>query len=180
MPTIRKQYRPLECFRFLSDDGTTTGEKNIVGDYSSASETFYVQADIGTFFVLSRIIVSIEDSGSFDSGRYGNGGTLTNGIQIKVSRPNSTDSDLTDGLPVFTNGQWAKLCHDVDLKNFGAGNEWLTVRWTLKHCGIPIVLNGDENEALQVIVNDDFTHLISHRFMVQGFVMRDDSFKWYV
>jgi hypothetical protein len=49
-----------------------------------------------------------------------------------------------------------------------AGDEMLQVRWTFAKSGAQLRLNGNNNERLEVVLDDDLDGLIEHYFMVQG------------
>ncbi len=156
--------------RFLDTNGDGSGANLVTGDYSSAEEIFYIQPSAGEAFRVARIIIYIEDTGSFDSGSYGNGLALANGIQVRVQNDGGTIADMTAGLPVKTNTQWGRMCYDIKTSNFGSGNEAMGVRWTFTAGGQFVRLDGDNNERLEVVVNDDFSSLVDHSFLVQGFI----------
>jgi len=68
--------------RFLDTNGDGTGTKSATGNYAESPVSFFIQPPAGEVFRLNRMLVHIEDSGTFDSGSYGNGITLTNGITV--------------------------------------------------------------------------------------------------
>lgn len=152
--------------RYLSDDGTTTGNKNANGDYSLAVEEWYYTATEDC--ELHRLLVSIEDAGGGTIQEYGNIGTaLTNGIEVKlVNELDVVQYDLTDGLPIQTNGDWGSLCYDIDRKDWGNGNDFYQVRWTFSKSGVPLKLM--TGWRLVAYLNDNLTGLVGHFFMTQG------------
>lgn len=155
--------------RYLDTNGIGTGTKNANGDYSTVSDIFYIQPPAGTQYEINRMIVEIEDTAGFQAEEYGNlGAALTNGITVREQNGDGTVIDLTDGIPIKTNAGWGALCYDVDLKTWGAGDEVLLVRWTFATAGNPLFLNGDSLDRLEVILNDNFTGLVEHYFLVQG------------
>ena len=152
--------------QFLDTNGNGTGTNNAIGDYSSAAEEFYFQPSSGETYSISRMIVTIEDTSGFSAQEYGNlGAALTNGITIKVMDGETVDQNLTE-VPIIKNGQWPMYCHDSTLHTYGAGDEVLTSRWTFAKSGQS--LNLSSAQKLVVTLNDDFTGLISHRFLIQG------------
>ena len=130
----------------------------------------YIQPPSGEVFHVHRLLVFVQDAGTFDSGSYGNGITLTNGIAVRVQNNEGTYSDLTAGLPVKINPHWKRLCYDVDISTYGQGDEAMGARWTFSKAGHPIRLDGGSGDRLEVLLDDDFTGLIDHTFLVQGFV----------
>lgn len=167
---------PLRSYvcRFLDTTGDGTGEKDAIGDYSSVEKIFFIQpSDIQTLRI-TRLLVSIEDEGPADAGSYGNAIDLINGIQVQIRNNSGVLIDLTDGSPIFTNSHWARYTYDVRSSSFGAGGmgmglNYVFARWSFLAAGIALRLRGDQNERLSVILNDDFSGLVSHRFVVQGF-----------
>ena len=116
------------------------------------------------------MIVFIQDTGAFDSDKYGNGIALANGIQVRVQDDSETISDMTNDLPIKTNTHWARMCYDIDLNTFGVGDEVMVVRWTFNKAGQFIRLDGSQNERLEVVLNDDFSALVDHTFLIQGYI----------
>jgi len=168
MPTnINKNTSPI-LIRILDTTGDGTGTKDAIGNYSGSVTRFLIKPGVGEKFIISRMLGQIVDSGSFDSGSYGNGITLTNGITAGY-RKNGVEIDLLDGQVVKTNVDWAGVCYDVTHSNFGAGNEYLNFRWTFSKSGTWIELNGNNGDELWVGLHDNFTGLISQFFTVQGY-----------
>ena len=160
-------------FRYLDTNGDGTGTVNATGDYSSGAEQFYIAPGAGVIHKIHRLIVSVGDGTGMQAEEYGNlGSALSNGIRIEVQDDiGTTLNELDGGLNVTTNAEWGRLCYDVDVKTWGSGDELLLVRWTFDRAGGPIVLDGDNDDRLTVIVNDDLQGLLSHHFMVQGHIV---------
>lgn len=155
--------------RFLDTNGDGTGTKNANGDFSITPGQFFITPAAGQTLILSRLIIQIVDTGAFGSGNYGAGITLTNGIRLeKRIGASTTDIDLVDNIPVITNIDWARFCFDTELSNFGAGENYLTARWTFARSGVDLTLNGNNNERCTIILNDNFTGLVGHFFLSQG------------
>lgn len=158
-------------YRFLDTNCDGTGTKNANGNYSSAAQDFCLQVPLESTekYLIYRLLISIRDSGALDASSYGNGITLSNGVTIKVYNPlGEVAENITDDQPVFTNADYAALCYDSETSEYGTGDNYLRVRFTLAASGYPIVL--EPGAKIVVRLNDDFTGLISHRFMVQGLV----------
>jgi hypothetical protein len=156
--------------RYMDTNGDGTGATNAVGNYTTTAAAFYYQPVAGAVAYISRMIVSVEDTGGMQAEEYGNiGAALTNGIEVKVVDDVGTIYDLTSGVPIKTNSQWGQVCYDVEVKAWGSGNDLLVARWTFAQSGTRIELEGDNNERIEAQLNDNFTDLISHRFIVQGY-----------
>ncbi len=131
---------------------TTTATSTSVNIFSlqpSTSETYRIQ----------RMIVHARDTGGFDAEKYGNNITFTNGLLVRVQDDSGTVLDLLDGQPIIANGQWSRVCHEVDVKTWGVGDEMLTARWTFAKAGFPVRLEGAKNERLEVVLQDSATGL---------------------
>lgn len=164
-------------FRYLDATGDGSGNKNFNGDYSLGQEIAYFNGfrndtnDLSETCEVHRMIISYEDTAGMQAEEYGNlAAALTNGIEIKLIDDDGTIIDLTDGIPIKTNAQWGQLCYDVDVKSWGSGNELLVARWTFSKAGGPLTVNPSKNVQLAVYLDDNFTGLLSHYFMVQGIV----------
>lgn len=156
--------------QFLDTVGDGSGTINANGDYSSAAEEFLIspaaETDKRIAYKIYRMVISAEDTNGMQAQEYGNlGAALTNGVTIVHDDGSMTITNLTP-TPIKTNALWGSYCYDVDVKSWGSGNELLVVRWTFSKSGAPITLAN--NERLVVGLNDDFSGLISHGFMVQG------------
>lgn len=156
-------------YRFLDTNGDGTGETNAIGDYSSTAQIFKcVAQDDAEYTEVHRLIVSVEDSGAFDAGAYGNNIALTNGISVFHINSDGYRNEFTNSKPILKNADWAHYCYDVNLVGFGTGNDTLAVRWTFTKAGKPLILN--KGEVFGVQLNDDFTGLEQHLFHIQGYI----------
>ncbi len=163
-------FQPIS--RYLDTNGDGTGTKNAVGDYSVGTTDFYIEPPGPDKFVLSRLLIQIEDArtGGWDADGYGqiSAPGLTNGISaLLLSDTGSIACDLTDNTPIKSNVGWGQLCYDTVLHDFGNGNFFLSIRWTLAALGHPIEL--DPGERFVIRLSDDFTALVAHYFLIQGF-----------
>ena len=154
-------------FRLLDTVGNGTGDTEAIGDYSVVATSFKITDTTG-WGSIERLIVMIEDTGSFDSGLYGNGLGLTNGIRVYVKNVSDEVLQELTSFPILTNGDWAGHCHDFNHFNWGSGNEVASIRWTFSKSGQPALIKFDHGEYLEVLLNDDFSNLVKHRFTVQG------------
>jgi len=145
----------------FTDDGSGTNTLICPFEFSlepAAGETLFV----------TRLLVSVrdlfataEDYGDITSG-------LTNGITIKVYEGDLEVADLTDGVAVKTNGDWRRVCYDATPTAWGAGDQYLSARWTFDKHGESLRLDGDNNEKIVVVCHDDLGGLVEHYFLAQG------------
>lgn len=161
------RYAKEAIFQLLDTVGDGSGIKEAIGDYSSNPTSFRLKHNSGKVRII-RMIVMVEDTGSFDSGLYGNGVSLTNGIRVYVR--NKADEIIQEytSFPILTNGDWAGHCHDFNHFTYGSGNEVASIRWTFNKSGQAIFLDFFQGDYLEVYLEDDFSDLVKHRFSVQG------------
>ena len=152
-------------FQLLSNGSTT----NAVGDYSSAVEQFTFTVPSGRVAEIERMIIFLSDVGTFPSDKYGYNVVLANGVRIYVRDAND-DIILTldAGHPITKNADWAAMCYDTNFISLGQGEDSLAVRWTFAKSGAPLYLKGRNGHYLSVELNDDYTGLVEHHFLIQG------------
>jgi len=139
----------------------------MIGNYATAT-TFKWTPGTGRTGYIQRMLINIEDVGSFDSAAYGNNITLTNGISLGVFDSSGTIvTDVVDSHNIKTNADWAMHCHDVTVHDFGLGNETLTARWTFARSGQPLWVPSG-GHYFGVVLNDDFSGLVNHNIHLQG------------
>lgn len=171
-------YRPgpihEPIFQFLDTNGDGTGDSDVIGDYESTADIFYIgPPPPNEFWHIERMVIQVTDVGAFDAGKYGNNLELVNGLTVRKQDDAGTVDDLTGGKPIITNAGWGGVCYDVADVSFGQGDNYLGVRWTFAKSGWPLWLDGDgNNERLELVANDDFTDLTGQTFMVQGWKER--------
>lgn len=150
--------------RYLSDDGTPTGVK----DMSTTADEYFLK-DASATLLISRLIVSYRDGGGGTVSEYGNlNAALTNGILVQVRGRDgvTVKQDLLDGEPVKTNGDWARFCYDANRLDWGSGDDYFVVRWTLAKSGEALTL--EPGQRLSMIIQDDLTNLTEHYCLAQG------------
>lgn len=158
-------------FQHLTPNGDGTGGFNANGDYSSTEEIFYIQPPSDKVYCIQRMIGMIEDSNNMRAEYYGDMGVaLTNGITVRVSNNNGVILDMTNGHPIKRNAEWGQFCYDVDLKSWGTGNEFILIKWDLSLPEQSLFLTGANGDKLELILNDDFSGLVSHHFVIEGHV----------
>ena len=156
---------------FLREGG---GSIHAIGNYLAVPDTFEWVPNAHRKANIARMLVLIEDDANFGASAYGGiVGGLVNGVRIVVRDSLNGDAlvaELDGGEPVYTNTDWAGLCHDFTPFVFGTGqnNQVGTVRWTFARATAPLFLDGAKGHYLSVELNDDLSTLVDHRFLVQG------------
>ncbi len=159
--------------RYLDTSGDGSGTKNLRGNY--ATDTFaYVEPPANTVYVIKQLVVTIIDAGAWTSITYGNLNLLAgDGIQV-VYTENSNGTiltDLTAGTNVLANTNWNRLTGQHLTGQFvGAANDFMT--WTLSFDTAfepGLILDGDNDETLAVILSDNLGALVGHYFLAKGY-----------
>ena len=159
--------RRVPIFQLLSSNGDGTGISDGTGDYSTTPMSLRCSRSYG-WAHIARVIIMIQDEGTFDAESYGNAIMLTNGIRVYVK--NASDAVLWEmtSFPILSNGDWMGHCHDLNYSDIGTGDNIVSIRWTFDKAGQECIVKFDEGEYLEVYLNDDFSGLTHHRFTVQG------------
>ena len=161
-------YSPVFFRRLRTTGGLATAN----GDYSASSEKFGWTNGFVVPVNIMRILITIEDAGTMDTGGYGNGITLTNGIMLYLNHSiDGTRHAITD-IPVITNADWASYCYDQTLLTYGSGSQTIISRWTFARAGPEGILM-ETNDTIYVELGpDDFSGLLGHVFVIQGYIPR--------
>lgn len=149
-------------------DDTNPFHKEAIGDYSGGEVTYSIQASSAHDTVITGINVYVEDSGSFDSGAYGNNIALTNGIEAGMI---TNGFSMSFPFKILKNSDFLiNLGGTQDLITYGSGNEALRVNISLANSTDIVLLKGSGDKFF-IKLHDDFTGLVSHRFVATGFTV---------
>ena len=149
------------------------GESNLIGDYEAevVYASFVPKVGLQRFHI-SSVIIHVEQVTPFEIGKY-DGSALTNGIQLQVRGPIGIHDDAAIGVPgghanyVKSWGDWSQIGGHINVYNWIGAKKGLQAEIALES-GI-LALDTTAGEYLAVQLNDDFTDLLSHTFIVQGF-----------
>lgn len=159
--------------RHLDTNGDGTGNKESNVDGSITPVVFKISPPATGSIVVERLIIQIQDTAGFRAERYaGLSAALTNGIQLGMfsDADDSLVTDFLDGHAITTNAGWGHYSYDVDVKSWGAGEEFLLCRWTLSRAGTQLLLTAGDTESLGIKVRDNLSGLTEHSVVAQGFV----------
>lgn len=147
-------YAQSPFWQVLSVKGDGTGTTNATGNYTSSTRFF---ARPSSPVVLTKLIVTIEDSNVITYNLYG-GITITNGVTIRKWQPSVPITMATAITNNFTYGRYCAVT-----KTTGQ-----TVNQLQAVCELDdITLT--PSERFEVVLNDDFSGLDGHRFVVEGY-----------
>jgi len=153
--------------QFLSSVGDGSGTVNANGNYSIASDDFFIAPPAGEKYVITRMIPLLEDNSSFRAEYYTGSGALAVGVDL-IKSVGGVETSLTP-IKIKTISGFAGYCHDISRIDFGAGNDFITLRWTFALAGATLVLDGATSDKLIIRLADDLSALVTHRFLVQGY-----------
>lgn len=161
--------------RHLDTVGDGTGEKEAIGDYSSTPVVFRIEnTNPSLDMVLNSFHLYLQSDVKFHPEKYGGAPGLTSGVKVVVKRDGEIVTDLTNGEPLVHTCCLARLFSRVE---FSIGSEatgggpskrdWVAATWDFGRHGVPLVLG--QGDSLEVHLNDDFSALDAHRFIVYGY-----------
>lgn len=142
--------------RYVQRFKTEGGEWNMAGPPA----TYRAQAPPGTIVALTGFVIVIEGPLPFKYDGYASMDALTNGVRVNAVIGGVT-IDLTVP-PVKKLSQWVALTTGVhiDLPIWPTGPGGVaTVHWESGPLGSVFLLNGDDNDALETIIQDDLSIL---------------------
>jgi len=161
-------------YQRLDTVGDGSGDTNMNVDGSSTPVIFRVKPDVGEALNLSRIMIYVQDSGTMDAVKWGNGIVMSTGIEFRQKQGSTTTNIL--GFNVLSSGEMTSVCHDITHEKFGSGDEFISWRWTFTKAGLFLKTQGSgrrtsegEGDEFQVVINDNFSGLEAMYVMAQGY-----------
>ena len=142
------------------------GSSNMNVDGSVTSVVFEISPPTGEVWRIASWTLYIQDSGTFDASKWGNGLVLTNGIK-PVLNIGGTDYDMLD-FTIKTSGELSSVCDGLNHLSFGAGDEVITAEWNFVGKGQYVRLT--ENDSIKLVVNDDLTGLTKQYSLIKGYI----------
>ena len=161
--------------RYLDTVGNGSGTKNLNGNYGGSGNGIFarIQAPAGQVYAIRRMLVKIRDgTAGLSADNYGAiAAGLSTGIEVQVRESDETTvvQDLTDGVPVQINADWARLCYDARPDDYGNGDNFILIRWSFFRAGSPIFLT--PGRMFGVSLSDDLSGLDAQFFLCQGFLI---------
>lgn len=158
-------------YRFLDLVGDGSGAVSMNVNGATTPVSFLLVPPAGQVYRVARMIWSLRDTGTFDSGGWGNnGGTaLPNGFLSRTWFGGTPV--ILSNFSITSHFDLAGITHDMNHHSWGAGDEFITARLTLTKAGRYIVLDGDNSDYMEVQVRDDLTYLVDQKVSVQGHII---------
>ena len=144
--------------RFIDTVGDGTGIKDMKVNGSVTPVVFKLKPGANQIFRLNAFNTAyVMNSGNPNVGFGASTSSLTNGIEIKVMRGNTTVLDLTDGVLIKDNHDWKNLCYNENESEYGATQSALSYCFDFQQAGEAIVLEGVNGDEFIVTINDNLT-----------------------
>jgi hypothetical protein len=141
-------------------------------DGSGAMIIGHLQPPAGVIWHITRIIAYLQDGTAMDDAKFGGISALTNGCVLRVK-----NGKTLNVFNVKSNGDWAARAYDAAYAdNAPAGSYGFRVRRTFggqSKNGVVIELDGDTNDELEILIQDDLTDLEAFNIIGQGHVIFD-------
>lgn len=128
---------------------------------------YWTGPDPGEEWQLTRMIFAMAHSTAGDLGKFGNLPSLTNGVVVRV-RNNSSYRTLTNWKNSGDMKGGDMYDVEFDSRSGGGGDFGTSGRWTFQKGGVVVKLNGDTNDRIEVLIQDDLTTLGFFKMKVQG------------
>lgn len=153
--------------RFLTANGDGTGEHNLNGDYSLTPLVAYYEAT--SRFELASLLVNISDSSKFVQTGYGgiSQGTILNGIRFYIQPVGGSDIPILASFGITQNYQWLSITPDADITTFDLTPQTMAIFVNTKRL-YGKYLHMNAGEKIKVVLNDNFTDLVNHSFIIGG------------
>lgn len=134
----------------------------------ASPQSFKLQPATGSVWHLTRILIEMTHSTSGDNGLFGNLPALTNGVVLRRY------DGITGKFATFTiwrtNSDIVTDMYDVTYaaRSGGGGNYGTNCRGTFTNAGAIIYLDGNNEDYVEVLIQDDISALDSFRIKGQG------------
>jgi len=140
---------------------------NMNVDGSVTSKVFFTKPLAGTIFDIKQISLSIEDANNMDFSKFGSLSELTNGCVLRKK-----DGVYKNIFNWKTNGEFSERAESTlyQTKSGGGLNGFLSIK-NFADVGTTIRLDGDLNDELQVIIQDDLSGLDKVKVIAQGYLV---------
>ena len=115
---------------------------------------------------MTRVLITMTDQSAMDYSKFGGCNAITNGVVLRETKENNTFSTITNWK---INSDLVEDMFDVDFAiKAPAGFYGLGGRFTFDKAKAIIKLEGEINECLQILIQDDITCLDTFRLKGQG------------
>lgn len=154
----------------LTTRGIAADEHNMAIDGSSSDQLFGLRPTSADVFIVSEVVITVEDTGAMTPALFGFLTQLIKGVKLQVlDAASAVTYDLFDGEPIKANKDLPKFFADVEVISWGSGNEIIVGTFDLSRSGSPLAIDGAASETLVATVQDDLTGLVDMTMRVKGY-----------
>jgi len=181
---VQQNVRPFR--QFLTDDGTPTGNSDMLVDGSVTPIDFFVEAPQDRDLYVTRVSFIVVDQ-NMSLNTFGNISSLTNGLrlfytdelgEVDIAEALQTNFDivrLCSGLPSFGDGTTAFIANNVDFISEGIIpvldlKDTFGFRWGLE-------FRNGSTQKLVLRIRDDITGIDAMNVIIYGFLRLEDQSK---
>lgn len=146
--------------------GNGTGTKNAIGNYSAEAQSFKITVPANKTYSLENLKIYMASSSAFTTSGYGSSlANITNGWTIKV-RKDGVLTDILDGMVIKSNYDLEGIATSINRVSFSGLEDGFVVTVSFSEYGIPFYLKAAE--YIEIVLNDDFSGLTKHQFIIKG------------
>lgn len=164
--TAAENPTPAGRIVYFDETAKNGGSPELNVDGSVTPATFTVGPPAGQSWYIFEFGISIQDSGSSDTDKYGALAALANGVDL-IQYVNSVEYTFK---VLKTNLDIVEAFSDHGFRGtanaFLNSNNFYTGKTELRQ---PVTLNGDDSDEIRVVINDDLTGLEFHQFNIEYF-----------
>ena len=148
-------------FKRLENGGSA--DMNVNGSVTPV--VFSASPPAGEVWRIASWSLYVQDGGTFDAEKWGNGITMTNGL-LPILNIGGTDYDMLE-FTIKTSGDLSSVCDGLNHLAFGTGDEIVTAEWDFISKGQYVRLT--ENDSIKLVVQDDLTGLVKQYSLIKGY-----------
>jgi hypothetical protein len=158
--------------RFLTTDNTAAGPRELTVNGSVTPVRFRFGPPAGQKWGMTNVISAVSDNANFTQTDFGAiPGGLTNGLAVYLNS-GGVDVDIFAGQRIRFNYDWATLPATLNLTTWAGPSQTLVANFnTFESSGQYVILNGDTQDKLEVVVQDDLTSLVAFRIVARYVVL---------
>ena len=154
----------IQALELEGSDPGDANHENAITDFSAAPELYIRNAFTFADAYITQLHITIETSSSMTPSDYGD---ITSGITNGIIVAFFQRGEFRVVSPAITTNSELQIIFNeaLDSPALKFGDKLFTVTLTLD---TPLIMQGGSTDFFAVQVNDDFTSLINHRFVITG------------
>jgi hypothetical protein len=154
---------PQKQLFFKRFENGGSADMNVNGSVTPV--VFSASPPAGEVWRIASWSLYVQDGGTFDAEKWGNGITMTNGL-LPILNIGGTDYDMLE-FTIKTSGDLSSVCDGLNHLAFGTGDEIVTAEWDFISKGQYVRLT--ENDSIKLVVQDDLTGLVKQYSLIKGY-----------